>query len=140
MKITKIAATGEDEYMANVEVKCDMRSNIDPEGNQIWDVTPLSNVARIPFRINIEYLAWGQGIETLRPALSGQIEIPVTITKSLQNDQDVEEVKNLVVDLGRLEQQKIQGGVACALHDMTLVLDPSYQVDYENSKIEVLGI
>ena len=137
MKILKIAELGPDDYVANVKVDFSMQSNTDPSGAQIWDVEPFFTTTRIPYKINISSSDWG--IDSVYPSLFGQVEIPFTVTRSLQDDEDVKDEKKVIVDLEQLKQEKVEGGAVCALGNMNLILDSNYQVDYENSNIEVIG-
>ena len=136
MKILRIAELGPDDYVAPVKVHFRMQSNTDPEGAQIWDVEPFFSTSRIEYKIHIRSSDWG--IDSVSPMLFGQVEIPFTVTRSLQNDEDIKDEKKVVVDLGELKQEKIEGGPICALGDMNLILDSNYQVDYENSNIKVI--
>jgi len=90
----------------------------------------------IEFEIEMEDRSWG--IKSMEVHPQGTVSISIIVANiDPQNAESNEQTKEIVIDVSRLKQQRKKVGEACTIIGLALHLDANYQVDYDNSYLEV---
>jgi len=92
-----------------------------------------SSKVSINFRIDVETREWG--IKNISVHVYGTVTVPISISGI---NGGPAESKEVVVDLSKIKTNETTGNGVVTLGDLDLNLDSNFNVDYNNSILEIM--
>lgn len=88
----------------------------------------------IDFNIEVEARSWG--IKDIGVFVDGVVKVPIYVNDSATNR--LVEERSVDVDLSKIKKEESDKSGIVTLGDLTLYLDGNFNVDYNNSSLEII--